>query len=63
MLKNICKNNNMHLKKNCKWKLKYVKVSNYKPHKMDRMVNTDSQNSQKEVQSYIKLETKRMTAP
>lgn len=47
MLKNICKNNNMHLKRNSKWKLKYVKVSNYKPHKMDRMVNTDSQNSQK----------------
>lgn len=47
MLKNMCNENNMHLKRNSKWKLKYVKVSKYIPHKINRMVHTDSQNSQK----------------
>lgn len=53
----------MHLKINSKWELRYEKVSNYIPHKINRMVHPDSRKSKKYAQSYRKLETKTITAP
>lgn len=53
----------MHLKINSKWELRHEKISNYIPHKINRMVNPDSQKSKKYAQSYRKLETKTITAP